>query len=381
LERKLRFGLVGGGEGAFIGQVHRMAAELDGFAELVCGAFSSDPERSRRSGQEIYRLAPERCYGSYADMFTRERAHSPDVRMDFVIIATPNHLHVPVARRALDAGFHVMCDKPLATDLRDAIELRAKVADTGLCFGVTHNYTGYPMIREARELIASGALGEIRRVSCEYLQGWLADEQPGNKQAEWRTDPERAGSAGCFGDIGSHAENLVAFVTGLQIDSLCADLTTFVPGRRLEDDGNVLLRFRGGARGVISASQVAVGKENDLKLQVYGDRGALEWSQTEPNSLTLRWPDRSLEVRRTGVETGQQAAAATRLPPGHPEGYLEAFAELYRNFCLRIAGEDADGPPSIDDGVRGMRFIEQVVASSARGAIWLPFDDDLEETL
>jgi predicted dehydrogenase len=369
---QLRFGLVGGGEGAFIGQVHRMAAELDGLARLVCGAFSSEPEKSRRSGSGIYLLPPARCYGSYAEMFRTEQALPPNERMDFVIVATPNHIHFPVATAALEAGMHVMCDKPVTFSLAEALTLKEKVAQSGLTFGLTHNYTGYPMVKEARELVAAGALGNVRRVSCEYMQGWLATEQSGNKQADWRTDPARSGVAGCFGDIGSHAENLVEYITGLDIEELCADLTTFVPGRRLEDDGNVLLRFSGGAKGVISASQIASGRENDLSIQVYGELGGLSWAQTEPNSLNLYWPDRSQEIRRTGVNTGASATDATRLPAGHPEGYLEAFADLYRNFYAAIADDVAAvGFPTIDDGVRGMRFIEQVVSSSKDGGVWL----------
>ena len=372
VRQKLRFGLVGGGEGAFIGQVHRMAAELDGLARLVCGAFSSDPQRSRRSGPEIYRLPEARCYGSYVEMFDVERALPEDERMQFVIIATPNHVHFPVAVAALDAGFHVMCDKPVTYDLEQALALEQKVAESGLTFGLTHNYTGYPMVREARELVASGVLGAIRRVNCEYLQGWLATDQAGNKQAEWRTDPAQSGMAGCFGDIGSHGENLVEYITGLRVSQLCADLTTFVPGRQLEDDGNVLLRFAGGAKGVISASQIAVGKENDLRIQVYGERGGLTWLQTEPNSLILHWPDRSTEIRRTGVHTTEAANLATRIPAGHPEGYLEAFAQLYRDFCSSLTGEgESGGFPTIGDGVRGMRFIERVVSSSQAGGTWL----------
>ena len=372
--RKVRMGMIGGGEGAFIGPVHRMAAELDGEIELVCGAFSSEPERSRRSGQTLYRLPAERCYPDYDAMFQAEAALPGDQRMDFVTIATPNHVHFDAARAAIEAGFHVVCDKPVTHTLSDAESLQSLLAASDRLFCLTHNYTGYPMIREARELIAQGALGSIRRADCEYLQGWLAsgEETSGNKQAEWRTDPARSGAAGCFGDIGSHAQNLLEFVTGQNISRLCADLSSWVEGRQLDDDGNVLIQMSGGARGVISASQVAVGEENDLRLRVYGEKGGLAWSQMEPNSLTLSWPDRSVEVRRTGgPSTSPAAAGVTRLPAGHPEGYLEAFAVLYRDFARAIRSGDRPDVPGIEEGVRGMRFIEAVVASSAAGATWL----------
>ena len=381
---RLRMGLVGGGEGAFIGAVHRIAAELDGRIELVCGAFSSNPSRSKRFGQELYDLPPNRSYGTFNEMVTEELRLPAEERMHFVVIATPNHLHFPVAESALQAGFHVVSDKPVTFDLGEARTLRALAAEKDLLFGLTHNYTGYPMVKEARELIKTGALGSIRRVIVEYIQGWLAErlETQGNKQAIWRTDPRFSGSAGCMGDIGTHGENLLEYVTGLEIDSLCADLTTFVPGRLLEDDGNVLLRFSNGARGVLLASQIAVGEENGLKLRVYGERASLEWVQTDPNSLGVRWPDRPFEVRRTGGPGVSEAAtAATRLPAGHPEGFLEAFAVLYRNFAAaleaRLAGRDPTSEeldfPTIDDGVRGMAFIDAVVDSSKRGGVWTDF--------
>ena len=381
---RLRMGLVGGGKGAFIGAVHRMAAELDGRIELVCGAFSSDPSRSKRFGQELYDLPPNRSYGTFNEMVTEELRLPTEERMHFVVIATPNHLHFPVAESSLQAGFHVVSDKPVTFDLGEARTLRALAAEKDLLFGLTHNYTGYPMVKEARELIKTGALGSIRRVIVEYIQGWLAErlETQGNKQAIWRTDPRFSGSAGCMGDIGTHGENLLEYVTGLEIDSLCADLTTFVPGRLLEDDGNVLLRFSNGARGALLASQIAVGEENGLKLRVYGERAGLEWAQTDPNSLVVRWPDRPFEVRRTGGPGVSEAAtAATRLPAGHPEGFLEAFALLYRNFAAaleaRLAGRDPTSEeldfPTIDDGVRGMAFIDAVVDSSKRGGVWTDF--------
>ena len=381
---KLQMGLVGGGEGAFIGAVHRMAAELDGRCQLACGVFSSDPAKSRRAGPALYGIDPGRSYGSVEEMLAAEASRPVEDRMDFVVVATPNHTHFSIAKAALEAGFHVMSDKPVTFDLAQAKELAAIVERTGLLFGLTHNYTGYPMVKEARLLVRSGALGSVRRVIVEYIQGWLAEreEAAGNKQAEWRTDPARSGAAGCMGDIGTHGENLVEYVTGLEIESLCADLTTFVPGRRLEDDGNVLLRFAGGARGVLMASQIAVGEENGLKLRIYGEAGGLEWNQMEPNSLLVRWPDRPCETRRTGGPgVGDAAAGATRLPAGHPEGFLEAFALLYRNFAAALEAKRAGREPSADDldfptiadGVRGMAFIETVVASAQSGARWVDF--------
>ena len=381
---KLRMGMIGGGEGSFIGAVHRIAAELDGQIELVGGAFSSDPDRSRRSGESLYGLTPERCYGSFDELLTSETSRVADERMHFVVVATPNNVHYAHAKAALEAGFHVMSDKPMTYSLDEALDLRDTVARTKKVFGLTHNYTGYPMIKEARHLVRGGAFGNVRRVNIEYIQGWLAtaEETGGNKQAEWRTDPARSGAAGCIGDIGTHGENLAEYVTGLRIESLCADLTTFVPGRRLDDDGNVLLRFEGGAKGVLSASQIAVGVENGLTLRIYGEIGGLEWSQMEPNSLIVRWPDRPFEVRRTGAAgVSPPSIEASRIPAGHPEGFLEAFALLYRNFASavhdaelgkEINSEDYDFP-SVNDGVRGMQFIETVVASSNQGATWLEF--------
>ena len=381
---KLQMGLVGGGEGALIGAVHRMAAELDGRIQLTCGAFSSDPARSRRAGVDLYGLEPARSYGSYQELVAQEAERPAEDRMDFVVVATPNHTHFAIAKAALNAGFHVMSDKPATFDLAEAKELRQLVANKDLVFGLTHNYTGYPMVKEARHLVCAGAFGKVRRVIVEYIQGWLAEreETTGNKQAEWRTDPARSGAAGCMGDIGTHGENLAEYVTGLRIASLCADLTTFVSGRRLEDDGNVLLRFEGGAKGVLMASQIAVGEENGLTLRVYGERGGLEWRQMEPNSLIVRWADRPYEIRRTGgAGVSESSAAATRLPAGHPEGFLEAFALLYRNFADTLQAKGAGRKPTdqnldfptIADGVRGMAFIETVVASAQAGAQWLDF--------
>lgn len=380
---KIRMGLVGGGEGSFIGVVHRMAAELDGSISLVCGAFSSEPDKSRRSGKEIYGLTEDRCYDSFEDMIEKEASLPEDQRMHFVCIATPNHVHYPVAHKALNAGFHVMSDKPLAFSTSEAAKLVQQVRETNLLFGLTHNYTGYPMIKEARDIVQSGDIGDVRRISIEYIQGWLstAEENTGeNKQAEWRTDPARSGAGGCIGDIGTHGENLAEYVTGQTISSLCADISTFVDGRRLDDDVNILLRFSGGAKGVLSASQIAVGVENNLTLRVYGEKGGIEWQQMEPNTLIVRWPDRPFEVRRTGgAGLSSSAEDATRLPAGHPEGYLEAFALLYRNFA-RAVQDRLEGIvkstnsydfPTVEDGLRGMKFIDAVVGSSEGGAVWL----------
>ncbi len=381
-KRKIRMGMVGGGRGAFIGAVHRMAAQLDGQIELVCGAFSADPAKSRASGEDLF-LPADRVYDSYAEMFRREQAIPADERMQCVSIVTPNHMHYPVARMALEHGFHVICDKPLAFNLTEARALEVLVRKTGLIFALTHNYTGYPMVKEAREIVRSGQLGKIRKIVAEYPQGWLASllEATGQKQADWRTDPKRAGASCCIGDIGSHAENLAEYITGLQIESVCAELTTFVKGRKLEDDGNVLLRFKGGARGILSASQISINEENALAIRIYGEKGGLEWHQEEPNTLLLKWPDRPRQILRTGGGYGYlsaPASQATRLPPGHPEGYLEAFANLYRSFAAAVAlaqtGKKVPARaldfPTVADGVRGMAFIETVVKSSKSKQKW-----------
>jgi predicted dehydrogenase len=380
MSRKIRMGMVGGGRGAFIGAVHRIAANIDGQIELVCGAFSSDPQRSKESGGDFF-LSPERCYGTFEEMITRERTLPESERMDFISIVTPNHVHFPPAKMALENGFHVLSDKPATFDLAEAKELAALVAKTGQLYGLTHNYTGYPLIKEARELVHSGKLGKIRKVVVEYPQGWLATriEASGQKQAGWRTDPKRSGAAGCMGDIGTHAENLAEYVTGLKIEELAADLSTFVEGRLLDDDGNLLLRFEGGAKGVLHASQISVGEENNLNLRVYGETGGLEWHQKEPNTLLVKWPDQPMQVYRTANGYLSKAAtAAGRTPPAHPEGYLEAFANVYRNFAghirARIEQRDPDplllDYPKIEDGVRGMAFIEAVVRSSRNNAAW-----------
>ena len=376
-------GMVGGGRGAFIGGVHRMAAAIDGQIELVCGAFSSSPEKSKASGADLY-IDPARAYGSFEEMIQREKDLPEDVRMDFVSIVTPNHMHFAPAKMALENGFHVVCDKPLCLDMEQAKELEKLVESTGLLFALTHNYTGYPMVKQARAMIANGELGDIRKVVVEYPQGWLATklEDTDQKQAAWRTDPKRSGIAGAMGDIGTHAENLAEYMTGLQISEVCADLTAFVPGRALDDDGNILLRFDNGAKGVLHASQISVGEENALNIRVYGEKGGLEWHQMEPNTLLVKWLDRPTQMMRTGVADLHPAAqAAQRIPAGHPEGYLEAFGNIYKNFakCLqaRLAGKEVDEIyrdfPKVSDGVRGMHFIERVVASSNSDEKWTKF--------
>jgi predicted dehydrogenase len=383
MNRKMRMGMVGGGKDAFIGGIHRMAANLDGEIELVCGAFSSSPEKSKASGESLY-LPADRVYGSFEEMIQKEKQLPEGERMDFVSIVTPNHMHFPPAKMALENGFHVVCDKPMTLNLKEAKELRDIVKKTGLLFCLTHNYTGYPMVKEARQMIKDGKLGKIRKIVVEYPQGWLATKVE-NKQADWRTDPARSGIAGCMGDIGTHAENLAEYITGLKITEMCADLTTFVEGRRLDDDGNVLLHFENGAKGILHASQISVGEENGLNIRVYGEKGGLKWRQEEPNTLVATWLDQSAQNLRTGV--GQQYESTRRHiripPPGHPEGYLEAFASLYRNFAItlrsRLKGETPDPIyldfPSVDDGVRGMVFIETVVASSNSKEKWLKVQD------
>jgi predicted dehydrogenase len=384
MSRKIRMGMVGGGRGAFIGAVHRIAANIDGQIELVCGAFSSDPVRSKESGADFY-LPPHRCYGTFEEMIAAEKALPADQRMDFISIVTPNHVHFPPAKLALENGFHVLSDKPATFDLAEAKELAGLVKKTGLLYGLTHNYTGYPLVKEARDMVHTGKLGKIRKVVVEYPQGWLATrlEASGQKQAGWRTDPKRSGAAGCIGDIGTHAENLAEYITGLKIKELAADLTTFVEGRLLDDDGNILLRFEGGAKGVLHASQISVGEENNLNIRVYGEKGGLEWHQKEPNTLLVKWLDQPMQVYRTANGyLSKAAAAAGRTPPAHPEGYLEAFANIYRNFAAHIRATLENRQPDplhldypkIEDGVRGMAFIEAVVRSGHNNAAWTPIE-------
>jgi predicted dehydrogenase len=371
--QRLRAGIVGGGRGAFIGSVHRIAAELDGLAEVVVGAMSSDPQTARESAAAWYL---ERAYTSYEDMALAEGADKNGI--DFVIIATPNNLHFPVAKAFLSAGIHVICDKPLAFSVAEGEELVRLVEGGTTLFALSHNYTGYPAVREARAMVRSGQLGEIRKVMVEYTQDWLMEplENRGNKQAAWRTDPARAGLGGCVGDIGSHAENLLEFVTDRQIVALCADLSCVVAGRRLDDDANILLRLRGGAKGTLVCSQIACGEENRLSIRVYGSEAGLEWHQQEPNTLIFKRAGCPWSRLRAGHYLSGSAKAATRLPAGHPEGYLEAFANIYRSFMedvrrVGLGQRPARDYPGVQDGLRGLRFIAQAVASSRAGSIWL----------
>ncbi len=386
MKRKLRMGMVGGGQGAFIGAVHRMAAALDGEIELVAGAFSSNPERSKASGAELG-LDPVRVYGSFEEMIQSEKALPKSESIDFISIVTPNHMHFPPAKMALEEGFAVICDKPLAFTMEEAQDLQALVEKTGIPFALTHNYTGYPMVKEAQQLIKTGKIGKVRKVVVEYPQGWLATllEASGQKQAGWRTDPKRAGISGSMGDIGTHAENLAEYITGLKIKEVCADLNILVEGRQLDDDGTVLMRFDNGAVGILYASQISVGEENNLRIRIYGELAGLEWFQAEPNTLLVKWIDKPIEIYRAGVNhayLSPEALAAARIPAGHPEGYLEAFANIYRNFAITLrAYQDGKTPdplytdyPKVEDGVRGMAFLEAIVASSKSDQKWYPFE-------
>jgi predicted dehydrogenase len=375
--RRLRLGMVGGGQGAFIGAVHRIAARLDDRYELVAGALSSDSQRARVSAAEL-RIAPGRAYGSYEEMAAKEAAR--DDRIDVVAIVTPNHVHHPAAKVFLAAGIHVICDKPLTATLEDALDLVRTVRRSGLVFGLTHNYTGYPMVREARARVEAGELGKVRVVQVEYPQDWLTTrlEETGQKQASWRTDPAQSGG-GAIGDIGTHAHNLAAFVTGLELEQLCADLSTFVAGRRVDDNCNILLRYAGGARGMLWASQLAPGNENNLKLRVYGDKGGLEWRQEHPNHLHLMpFGEAPRLITRGGPGSGPAAGHVTRIPAGHPEGYLEGFANIYTGcaelIAARLEGREPDPAarlvPTVEDGARGVKFITAAVESSARGGVW-----------
>ena len=381
MTRRLRSAMVGGGRDAFIGAVHRNAMALDGQYELVAGALSSTPEKSRASGRDLG-LADDRNHGTWQELLADELRRPADERIDVVAIVTPNHVHHAVARAFVDAGFHVVCDKPLVHTSAQAEDLAERVAANGTLFAVTYNYSGYPMVREARELVRTGAIGAVRKVVVEYHQGWLAGvlESSDNKQSTWRTDPARGGPGGAMADIGSHAENLISVVTGLELESLCADLTAFGAGRRLDDDASLLLRFVGGARGVMTASQVAAGNENDLRLRVMGERGMLDWRQEEPNLLIhapIDGPRRVLT--RNAPWLSEPARRACRLPPGHPEGFIEAFANVYLGVAAdlrlrasqgRAATADEAEYPRIADGVRGVRFIEKTVESAASDVKW-----------
>ncbi|GGZ29354.1 oxidoreductase [Echinicola pacifica] len=384
--RKLRMGMIGGGPGSFIGAVHRIAASMDSQIQLVAGAFSSNPEKSRAAGEELS-LDPSRTYQSYDEMFEKEKQLPEDQRIDFVSIVTPNHVHFDPAVKALQSGFHVVLDKPMTLTLDEAQKLQKIIEETGMLFCLTHTYTGYPMVKEARQLIANGTLGNIRKVYVEYPQGWLwknfSEEE--NKQAGWRTDPKRSGVAGCMGDIGTHAFNLAEYVSGEKLSKMCADLNTTLDGRTLDDDGIVLLRFENGASGVLMASQVATGAENNLRIRVFGDKAGLEWQQEDANSLIIRHPEQPDQIYRAGGNVSylsSYALANTRTPAGHPEGYLEAFANHYRNFARTLQAKlQGTAPekewldfPGAEDGVRGMAFIEQVVKSGQSEQKWTSFE-------
>jgi len=372
--RRLRAGIVGGGQGAFIGAVHRIAAEIDGESQVIAGAMSSDPARAKASADD-WNL--DRSYDSYETMAAEEA--NRDDGIDFAIIATPNNLHLPVARAFLEAGIHVVCDKPLAASLDDANQFPALVGKSDRLFALTQTYTGYPMVREARDFVASGKLGELRRVQVEYNQDWLMEplEQQGNKQAVWRTDPARSGISNCVGDIGTHAHNLLEYISGQEVDAICAELTSFVAGRQLDDDASMLLRMDGGARGTLVCSQIACGEENGLTIRLYGTKAGLEWHQMEPNTLLVKPAGTAWERHRAGAGYLSEAAmTATRTPAGHPEGYLEAFANIYRDFMADVQRVDAGGSPlrnypGVDEGVRGMRFVQAAVDSSRQGAVWI----------
>ncbi|WP_248724147.1 Gfo/Idh/MocA family protein [Seonamhaeicola sp. ML3] len=378
MSRKLRMGMVGGGTGSFIGDVHRKAAGIDGMIELVCGAFSSTAEKSITSGIALG-LDETRCYGTFEEMIVKEKALPEDVRMDFVAIVTPNHMHFPPAKLALENGFHVVCDKPVTLTLEEAEALQDVVAKSGKLFALTHNYTGNSMVKQAKAMVAKGELGIIRKIQAQYLQGWLSTslEKTEQKQAAWRVDPKRSGIGGALGDIGTHAENLIEYITGLKIEEIAADLGRFGEGRVLDDDGNMLIRMENGAKGTISISQIALGEENNLGIKVYGTKGSIEWYQENPNELTARW----LEAPKTtytpnGNGLHDEALAVCRIPAGHPEGYLEAFATIYKNFALHLTaikeGETIENPdyPTIADGVRGMKFIYAAVESDKNNANW-----------
>jgi len=384
LNRKLRMGMVGGGRGAFIGSVHRMAARLDGEIDLVAGCFSSDAAKSKASGADFF-LDPARVYTSYAEMAAAEAALPADQRIDFVSIVTRNNTHFAVAKAFLEAGIHVVCDKPLCFTLAEGRKLQALVKKTGLVFALTHNYTGYPMVKEAREWVRSGKLGRILKVVAEYPQGYAItalEEKADGAISNWRMDPSVAGVSNCMGDIGTHAHNLVRYVTGLEIEQICAELSTFIPGRPLDDDGNCLIRFGGGARGILYASQVSSGDENNLNIRVYGTKGSLQWFQENPNELIWKKADAPQQVHRRGNSYLCAAAqGATRTPFAHPEGFIEAFANVYRAAGTAIAdavsGRKAPKAgydfPTVDDGVAGLAFIESAVKSSKAGAKWVKF--------
>lgn len=386
MNRKLRMGMVGGGKDAFIGAIHRIAANMDGLIELAAGALSINPDIAVDSGKSLF-LPEDRIYLNYEDMIKKESQLPADKRIDFVTIVTPNFAHFAPAMMALDHGFHVVIEKPITFTLDEAQQLKKKVDETGLILALTHTYSGYPLVKQARAMVQGGVLGKVRKIWVEYPQGWLSklSEREGNAQAAWRTDPKKSGKSGCMGDIGTHAAHLAEYISGLKITHLCADLNVMVPGRALDDDGNVLLKFDNGAAGVLMASQVAAGEENALKIRIYGEKGGIEWAQHEPNTLLVKWLDQPTQILRAGGNyTDRLSSFAThncRTPGGHPEGYLEAFGNIYRNFALtlsaRIDGREATKEmldfPRVEEGIRGMAFIDNVVESAASTAKWTEF--------
>lgn len=383
--RKLRMGMIGGGVGAFIGAVHRLAANLDGQIELVCGAFSRDPATSKQTGKELF-LDESRVYDSFKQMIETEADLPESQRMDFVSIVTPNHVHAEPALLALEHGFPVIIDKPLCFNMEEAYTIRKKVNETGLPLALTHTYTGYPMIKEARQLVKSGKFGAIRKVMTEYPQGWLAEkiEDTDQKQAAWRTDPTKSGKSGAYGDIGTHAANMGEYVSGLQITKVLSMVKKIVPGRLLDDDASAFIEFEGGVPGVLTVSQVSAGEENAIRVRVYGEKGGLEWTQRDPNTLLVKWNDAPDQIYRTGTGYVSEAAQAnSRTPAGHPEGYLEAFANIYRNFAMHLRAIDAGTThnmdvydyPGIEDGVHGMSLVEAVIESTEKGNIWVNVTD------
>ena len=387
MRRRIRMGMVGGGAGAFIGDVHRRAAALDGQIELVCGAFSRSADNSRATGESLF-LNPERAYGSWQEMLEQERQRPAEQRMELVCIVTPNDVHLPVAAAALQAGYHVISDKPATRDLAEALELKSVIESADGLYALTHTYLGYPLVKEARDLVAGGEIGKLRKIYVEYPQGWLSTllEATGQKQADWRTDPERAGPSGCMGDIGTHAVTLAEYISGDLIAEVCADLSIFVEGRKLDDDGAVLIRTAGGAKGVLTASQVCSGEENNLNIRLYGESGGLQWHQQEPNTLWLKRQGEPARRLRAGVDQGYLGAAAQahmRTPSGHPEGYFEAFANIYRNFAYAIAAHAAGEPhdplhdyPTIHEGVSGLAFIDAIIRNDRTGEKWTKVSRD-----
>ena len=386
MKRKLRMGMIGGGMGAFIGEVHRKASRMDGHIELVGGAFDIDPVKSKQMA-DVLGLDPSRCYGNYKELIAAENKLPDGERMDFVAVCTPNNWHFPIASELLKAGFHVMCEKPMTISVAEAKTLVKLVKKTGKVFGLMHNYTGYPMVKLARDMVRSGKLGKIRKIVVQYPQGWLATalEKSGQMQASWRTDPKQSGGSGCGGDIGTHAENLAEYITGLKITHLCSELTTFVPGRKVDDDINCLVKFDNGAKGILHASQVSVGEENNLAIWIYGEKGGLEWHQEHPNYLYVKMMGQPTQVWKRGNDyVGKESAAAaraTRLPSGHPEAFIEAMANIYLNFAdtvrAHIEGKKADALvqdfPKVEDGLRGMLFLQTLLKSAGSSKKWTPF--------